>query len=257
MKKILVPSLIALAVSALSSVAQAQTAPAAPESSLSFNAGVVTDYRYRGISQSRLKPAVQGGVDYADKSGFYVGAWGSSIKWIKDAGTLTDTAGIKGSMEVDLYGGYKGAVGDVSYDVGFLRYEYVGNNLKNTGYANANTNEIYGAVTVGVVTAKYSHAVSNLFGNVDSKNSYYLDLSAALDLGEGYSLVPHVGYQKIKNWSDGSYTDYALTLGKDLGNGLSASAAVIGTNAKTGSYVSPSDKQLGKSTVVLGLKYAF
>jgi uncharacterized protein (TIGR02001 family) len=254
MKKILVPSLIALAVSSLASVAQAQTAP---ESSLSYNAGVVSDYRYRGISQSRLNPALQGGVDYAGKSGFYVGAWGSTIKWIKDAGTITETAGVKGSVEVDLYGGYKGAVGDVAYDVGFLRYEYVGNTLKDTGYANANTNEVYGAVTYGLFTAKYSHAVSNLFGNVDSKNSYYVDLSAALDLGDGYSLTPHVGYQKIKNWADGSYTDYALTLGKDLGNGLSASAAVIATDAKDGSYVSPAGKQLGKTGLVVGLKYAF
>lgn len=254
MKKILVPSLIALAVSSLASVAQAQTAP---ESTLSYNVGVVSDYRYRGISQTRLEPALQGGVDYADKSGFYVGVWGSSIKWIKDAGTLTDTTGIKGSVEVDLYGGYKGTAGDVAYDVGFLRYEYAGNNLKNTGYANANTNEVYGAVTYGLFTAKYSHAISNLFGNVDSKNSYYVDLSAALDLGDGYTLTPHVGYQKIKNWADGSYTDYALTLGKDLGNGLSASAAVIGTDAKEGSYVSPAGKQLGKSGVVVGLKYAF
>jgi hypothetical protein len=45
---------------------------------------VVTDYRYRGISQTKLKPAVQGGVDYA-AGGFYVGAWASTIKWIKDA----------------------------------------------------------------------------------------------------------------------------------------------------------------------------
>lgn len=245
MKKILVPSLIALAVSALTSVAQAQTAP---ESSLSFNAGVVTDYRYRGISQSRLKPAVQGGVDYADKSGFYVGAWGSSIKWIKDAGG-------DAPIELDLYGGYKGAVGDVAYDVGFLRYQYSGNKLE----VSPNTNEIYGAVTYGMFTAKYSHATSNLFGFVDSKKSGYLDLSATVDLGEGYSLVPHVGHQSVKGAdnSDFSYTDYALTLGKDLGNGLSASAAVIGTNAKTGFYVSPSDKDLGKSTVVLGLKYTF
>ncbi len=65
MKKILVPSLMALAVSSLASVAQAQTAP---ESTLSYNAGVVSDYRYRGISQSRLQPALQGGVDYADKA---------------------------------------------------------------------------------------------------------------------------------------------------------------------------------------------
>jgi uncharacterized protein (TIGR02001 family) len=246
MKKILVPSLIALAIGSLTSVAQAQTAPAAPESTLSYNVGVTTDYRYRGISQSRLQPALQGGVDYADKSGFYVGAWASSIKWIKDAGGNSNT-------EVDLYGGYKGAVGDVAYDVGFLRYEYPSNKLA----VSANTNEIYGAATFGPATLKYSHAVSNLFGFANSKNSYYLDLSAAFDLGDGFSLVPHVGYQSVKNNGAYSYTDYSLTLGKDLGNGLSASAALVGTDADKAMYYTPAGKFTGKSGLVVGLKYAF
>jgi len=246
MKKILVPSLIVLAIASLTSVAQAQTAPAAPESTLSYNVGVTTDYRYRGISQSRLQPALQGGVDYADKSGFYVGAWASSIKWIKDAGG-------NGNTEVDLYGGYKGAVGDVAYDVGFLRYEYPTNKLA----VSANTNEIYGAATFGPATLKYSHAVSNLFGFANSKNSYYLDLSAAFDLGDGFSLVPHVGYQSVKNNGAYSYTDYALTLGKDLGNGLSASAALVGTDADKAMYYTPAGKFTGKSGLVVGLKYAF
>lgn len=244
MKKILVPSLIALALGSVSGLAQAQAA--APESSLSFNVGGVSDYRYRGISQSRLKPAVQGGIDYADKSGFYVGAWASSIKWIKDAGG-------DASMELDLYGGYKGAVGDVAYDVGFLRYEYPSNKLA----VSANTNELYGAVTMGPATLKYSHAVSNLFGFADSKNSYYVDLSASFDLGEGFSLVPHVGYQSVKNNSDFSYTDYSLTLGKDLGNGLSATAALVGTDADKALYITPAGKFTGKTGVVVGLKYAF
>lgn len=250
MKKILVPSLIALALGSVSGLAQAQAA--APESSLSFNVGAVSDYRYRGLSQSRLQPALQGGVDYADKSGFYVGAWGSTIKWIKDTSGVT-----KGATELDLYAGYKGSAGDVAYDVGFLRYQYAGNNYVNYG-ANANTNEVYGAATFGVVTAKYSHAISNLFGNVDSKNSYYLDLSAAFDLGNGYALTPHIGYQKVKNVTDdlGTYTDYALTLGKDLGNGLSASAAVVGTDADKGFYTLK-NKFNGKSGLVVGLKYAF
>jgi uncharacterized protein (TIGR02001 family) len=246
MKKILVPSLIALAIGSLTSVAQAQTAPAAPESSLSYNVGATTDYRYRGISQSRLQPAVQVGLDYADKSGFYVGAWASSIKWIKDAGG-------NGNTEVDLYGGYKGAVGEVSYDVGFLRYEYPSNKLA----VSANTNEIYGAATMGPATLKYSHALSNLFGFANSKNSYYLDLSGTFDLGNGFSLVPHVGYQSVKNNGAFSYTDYALTLGKDLGHGLSASAALVGTDADKALYVTPAGKFTGKSGVVAGLKYAF
>lgn len=244
MKKILVPSLMALALGSVSGLAQAQTAT--PESSLSFNVGVTSDYRYRGISQSRLKPAVQGGIDYADKSGFYVGAWGSSIKWIKDAGG-------DASAELDLYAGYKGAVGDVSYDLGFLRYEYPSNKLA----VSANTNEIYGAATFGPATLKYSHAISNLFGVANSKNSYYVDLSGTFDLGGGFSLVPHVGYQSVKNNGAYSYTDYALTLGKDLGNGLSATAALVGTDADKALYVTPAGKFTGKTGLVVGLKYAF
>jgi uncharacterized protein (TIGR02001 family) len=249
MKKILVPSLIALALGSVSGLAQAQTA--APESSLSFNVGVTSDYRYRGISQSRLQPALQGGVDYADKSGFYVGAWGSTIKFIKDSGAA------KGNVELDLYGGYKGTAGAVAYDVGFLRYEYVGNKLGEvTGFANANTSEVYGAATFGLVTAKYSHSLTNVFGTPNSKNSYYLDLSAAFDLGNGFTLVPHVGHQMVKNNDAGTYTDYALTLTKDLGNGLTASAALVGTDADKVFYTLK-DKFNGKSGVTVGLKYAF
>jgi uncharacterized protein (TIGR02001 family) len=243
-------SLMALAL--VSGAAMAQTPAAEPESTLSFNVGAVSEYRYRGISQSRLDPALQGGVDYAHKSGLYIGAWGSSIKWIKDAGASD------GSLEVDIYGGYKWSKGDVAYDVGFLRYEYVGNKLAGvTGFGNANTDEVYGALTVGPVTAKYSYALSNLFGNLNSKGSYYADISANFDLGGGYTLTPHVGYQYVKNTPMGSYTDYALTLAKDLGDGLSGTAMWVKTDADPSFYYTPQQKATGKSAVVLGLKYAF
>ncbi len=242
---------IALAAASLlgSSAVMAQ---AAPESSLSFNAGVVTDYRYRGISQSRLKPAVQGGLDYADKSGFYLGAWASTIRWIKDSPPATD-----GSVELDVYGGFKGSAGSIGYDIGLLRYEYVGAK----GYTpSPDTTEIYGAVSVGVFTAKYSHALTNTFGNIDSKNSNYIDLSATLDLGGGFSLVPHVGKQKIKGPNDAgcSYSDYSVTLGKDLGKGLSASLMAVGTNAKRPCYtLGTTNKFNGKDGLVAGIKYTF
>ena len=247
MKKIATPLMLAMSL-AFAGNALAQAAPAAPESTMSFNVGGVNEYRYRGISQSRFDPALSGGADYADKSGVYLGVWGSSIKWIKDAGGKANT-------EVDYYGGYKFTVGDVGYDIGFLRYDYSGNALK----PSANTNEFYGAATMGPVTLKYSQSTGNLFGFAKSKGSSYVDLTATFDLGDGYSLVPHIGYQAVKGAGNGiySYTDTALTLGKDLGNGLAASAAIIGTNAKTGSYVSPAGKQLGKSGLVVGLKYSF
>jgi uncharacterized protein (TIGR02001 family) len=236
---------------ALSAVLAATAIPTAAFADLAFNVGAVTDYRYRGISQSRLKPALQGGIDYGN-GGFYLGTWASSIKWIKDAGGDAE-------VELDLYGGYKGELSkDLSYDVGVLTYQYPNNKLP----TNANTTEIYGALTFGPATLKYSHSVTNLFGFTDSKNSGYLDLSAGFDVGHGITLTPHIGYQKVASNSDYSYTDYSLTASMDVAKGLTASLAVVGADTKsiagTKAYASPANgKDLGKAGVVLGLKYAF
>ncbi len=240
---------VILAATLLPTAAQAADEPVA---ATTYNVGLVTDYRYRGISQSRLKPALQGGADYSNPNGLYLGTWLSTIKWTKDAGG-------SGDVEWDLYGGYKGEISKtVSYDVGGLYYFYPSNKLGNVvGLVNANTFEIYGAVSFGPVTAKYSNALTNTFGNVNSKNSGYLDLSASFDLGSGFSLAPHIGHQEIKGSVGASYTDYSLTLGKDLGNGLSLSAALVGTDANKTLYVTPAGKFTGKDALVLGAKYSF
>jgi uncharacterized protein (TIGR02001 family) len=229
--------------SLLPSVAQAQDA-----SPLTFNAGVFSEYRYRGISQSRSKPAVQAGADYALPEGFYIGTWASTIKWIKDAKGGAD-------VEIDVYGGKKGEIAkDLTYDVGFLQYVYPSNGLK----PSANTLEGYGAITYGPITAKYSHSTTNLFGFANSKGSGYFDLTASFDLGDGLMLAPHVGYQKVAGKGNDiySYTDYAVTLSKDF-KGLVPSITFLGTDAPKNSYVAPDGKNLGRSAVVVGLKYNF
>lgn len=237
---------IALAASALvlSGAALAQAAAPQPDYTLSANIGVISDYRYRGISQTRLKPALQGGLDFSHKSGFYLGAWASSIKWIKDAGGGS-------SAEVDVYGGYKFEAGPVGMDVGVLTYNYDSNRLN----PSADTQELYVAGTYGPATLKYSHSVSNLFGFANSKNSGYLELNASFDLGDGWSVAPHIGHQSVKNNSNFSYTDYSLTLGKDFGNGFSASAAIVG--ADTNAYLAPNGKNLGRTGAVVGVKYTY
>ncbi len=229
----------AIALGALPTLAQAD---------LAFNVGAFSDYRYRGISQTRLKPAVQAGVDYT-LGGFYLGAWGSNVKWIKDLGG-------DANVEIDVYGGYKGEiVKDLAYDVGVLTYQYPSNKLK----PNTNTTEVYGALTYGPATLKYSHAVTNTFGALDSKNTYYLDLSASIDAGGGVTLVPHVGYQKFKGplANDATYTDYSVTVSKDF-SGVVLSLAVVGTDASKSFYSSPvNGKELGKAGLVAGVKFNF
>ncbi len=233
-------ALLALAVAATAMPARAEE----PASPLSFNASVTTDYRYRGYSQTRLKPALQGGADYDFGNGFYVGTWASTIKWVKDSGG-------NANVEIDVYGGYKTEVAKgLTLDVGLLQYIYPSNQLD----PSTNTLEVYGALSYGVFTAKYSHSLSNLFGFADSKGSGYLDLSAALDLGQGFTLTPHVGHQRVKNLGSASYTDYALTLAKDYA-GFTWSGAVV--RAVTDAYVGPGDKNLAKSALVLSVKKVF
>ena len=246
MKKTLVALTITTVFTALPMLSHAEdTNP------LSFNLSLTSDYRYRGISQTRLDPALQGGADYAAPNGLYVGTWLSTIRWINDAGGDAD-------VEWDVYGGYKGALANgLGYDVGVLAYQYPSNHL----HPSADTTEVYGALSFGPATVKYSHSVTNLFGFSDSKNSGYLDLSASFDLGGGFSLAPHVGYQKVAHHSDASYTDYALTLSKEVA-GFGLSAAVVGADTKringVKAYASPANgKDLGRAGLVLAVRKTF
>ena len=244
----------------------AQTNAPEPDYTVAYSAGIVTDYRFRGLTQTAFKPALQLTADFVHKSGFYLGAFGSNVNWVKDFNGAT-----KGSYELDLYGGFKGSItSDIGFDVGLIAYTYPGNNsgvanaafsLPAGSYSNANTNEIYAGLTYSVVSLKYSRSLGNYLGFLNSGGSQYLDLSANFDLGNGFTLTPHIGKQKVPGQGGlGDYVDYALTLGKDFGGGLSGTAALVGTDTKKGAgnfYRDFNGKDLGKSTVVVGVKYTF
>lgn len=247
--------------------ALAQSKPAEPDFTLAYNIGAVSDYRFRGITQTANQASIQGGIDFAHKNGVYLGAWAASnLKWIKEFNGAS-----KGDYEVDLYGGYKFNAMGLGFDLGAITYQYPGNDSGATGttgannYSKADTTEAYVGVSYGPVTLKYSQSFGDFLGNLNSNGSRYWDLSANLDLGNGLSLVPHVGRQTIPNQFSGltvstsaDYTDYAITLNKDFGKGLSASIAAVGTDAKDGGFYSQSDGRfLAKSGVFLGVKYTF
>jgi uncharacterized protein (TIGR02001 family) len=216
-----------------------------PENEVTYNAAVTTDYRFRGISQSRLDPALQGGADYVhNPNGLYLGTWLSTIKWTKDLGG-------DGNVEWDLYGGKRGEITPgVSYDVGGLYYFYPSNGL----HPNANTFELYGQLGYGPAYVKYSHATTNLFGTPNSKNSAYLDVGANIDVASGLVLNLHVGHQSVKHNGAFSYTDYKVGLTKDLGV---CSVAVAIVKADTRAYTSPDGKNLGKTAAVLSVSKTF
>ncbi|NUZ04186.1 TorF family putative porin [Piscinibacter koreensis] len=253
---------LAFALAAVSAAAMPTLSAAQETNPLSFNVSVTSDYRFRGISQSRFRPAVQGGVDYALPNGFYVGAWASTIRWIKDAGEINDINTRRSPVELDLYGGYKGQItSDFGYDVGVLQYLYPRNALTRIPNTySPNTFELYGALSFGPATLKYSHALTRLFGTADSKHSGYLDLTANFDVGGGVTLTPHVGHQRVRNNSDFSYTDYSLTVAKEF-YGFTFSLAAVGTDTKkiagAHAYASPAGNDLGRFGAVVAVKKTF
>ena len=229
----------ALAVPGAFAQTPAPAAPAAPASPLTFNVGVTSDYLFRGISQTHGRPAIQGGIDYLHSSGLYIGAWASSITWVKDLYG-------KGSVEVDVYGGFKNsfAGGDWNYDLGYITYNYPGKGSAiQFVNANPNTQELYAAIGYKWLTAKYSYATSSHFigwvggaaGTEKTRGSDYIELNANYDAGNGWTLIGHIGKQKVKNsvataaLTDANYTDWKLGVSKDIGFGT-ITAAYSDTN---------------------------
>lgn len=242
MKKTLIAAAVAAACAA---PVFAQEAAAASDHTFTANVGFVSDYLFRGISQTKGSPALQGGFDYEHASGLYAGTWASSVSWYNDS-----NPGASKSLEWDVYGGYKGKIGssDFGYDVGVFQYNYVG--TRNEGQVDPNTTEVYGALSWKFLTVKYSQAVSKNFvgwgtadGTVKSRGSNYLELNADYDLGAGWGVNAHIGHQKVKKYdkagqtgsatSDAvaSYTDWNVGVTKDVGFGV-VGLTYSDTNAK-------------------------
>lgn len=230
---------------------QGSPAPdAAP--SLAWNLALTSDYRYRAISQTRLRPALQGRVDYVHADGWYAGAWASTIKWVEDAGG-------DGAVEIDVYGGKRGELSaGLSYDVGLLRYFYPDNGMgRLPGWADAHTTEVYAQLGHGPAYIKYSHATTNLFGFVDSDNSGYLDIGANLGVGNGFTLQLHAGRQEVKNNPASDYTDWKVGVSRSFAL-ATVSLAYLGTNANKSAYASPANgKFTGRDALQLTVSRTF
>jgi uncharacterized protein (TIGR02001 family) len=263
MRKSLLSIAVASAAS-LSGFASAQQA-AVPASPVAGNLSLVTDYRFRGISQTLGYPALQGGFDYSHASGIYLGNWNSNV---------SSAAGYPGgNLEMDFYGGYKKAFGDFGLDVGAIYYYYPGSSAStlanpNSTATNSGTVHNFEGYLGGSwkwLSLKWFHALSDYFMVPDTKGTNYFDLSATYDVGGGWGVVGHVGRASVHNFSAASYTDYKLGVTKDLGGWL-LGASLIATNAKADCgagepycFLKPNGGtyDAGKSTVVLSVGKTF
>jgi uncharacterized protein (TIGR02001 family) len=231
MKRLAISALLGTA-AVLPLAAHAQAAAPQPDYTLTGNLGIGSDYRFRGFTQTDYQPTIQGGVDFAHKSGLYLGNWNSNV-----SSTLYNGAPI----EMDFYGGWKTTIEGFGLDLGVIYYYYPGSGEYVPSFEPKNF-EAYIGGSWGPVSAKYFYSFTNFFGleapGVDTKGSQYVDLTGTFDLGGGFGIVAHAGYQKVKNYKalgskDDAVWDYKLGGTWDVaGSGWVLGAFWVGTSEK-------------------------
>jgi uncharacterized protein (TIGR02001 family) len=161
---------------------------------LSANIGATNNYLWRGVTQTNNNAAISGGIDYADKSGFYAGIWTSNASWAENM-----------TYEADLYGGFTGDLGNgFSYDAGYIYYNY--DAAANSDFSEVYVNLSYGAFSIGYNTLVDSDAGGN-FGD-----DTYITSDATFNIAKDLNLAFHLGHYNFN--AGGDYTDYGVSLSK-------------------------------------------
>ena len=270
----------------------AQAAAAKPEPDYTFtgNMTIASDYRFRGISQTFggdtfWAPTIQGGVDFASKSGFYVGNWNSNV-----SGNQYPNGS---SIEMDFYGGWKGTFEDFGLDLGTYYYYYPG--AKFIGEArNANgiptgamydqsiyNWELYIGASWKFLSAKYYYSLSDYFGlteavtsnysnksgtaflgtNGNTKGTQYLTAAATFEVAPKWNVFGSVGYTWVPHYgSQLNYFDYKVGVSYDM-DGWVVSLAGVGTDADSEWWYASNGagtvRELGKFNAVLSVTKTF
>lgn len=237
-KSLLAAAALAAPLLALPGLAHAEEV-AAPEEptptwDISGEVGVLSDYRFRGLSLSGKEPEATASVTVAHQSGLYASAWGSNVEL--GSGKADD-------LEVDWTVGYSKDVGRISLDVGGIYYTYLGN-------SGLNYVEVYGSIgtKVGPADMKVGVAYAPSQANIGSQDNTYVYVSGEVPLGDGpVSLHGTFGFE---NGAFGSNKkDWNVGMSVDLGSGFTGSLDYVDT--------ARSFTTNGDPTVVASLKFGF
>lgn len=187
---------------------------------VSGSVAVVSDYLFRGVTQTSEKPALQGGVTWTHDSGFYAGGWGSSISWLSDA-----DPDVSSQVELDVFAGYGGKFGqsEFGYDVGLNYYGYPGDYP--AGFNDPDTLELYFGLSWKFLSARYWYATTDLFGIPGSDGSTNLDLGAGREFAPGWKGTLGWGKQWVKGVPDADYTFWKLGVDKSFESGFGIGVA--------------------------------
>ena len=215
---------------------------------VSGGATFVSDYRFRGISQTDRRPAIQGSFTLAHASGLYGSVWGSSID---------DYVASGADQEIDFIAGYRRTFGGTTIDAGLLYYYYPGSGGVNSDFAEPFVSV---AQTLGPVTAKatasYAPKQSALTVGNGSEDNFYLagDLSAGIP-ATPLTLNAHVGHSFGPSYLSigDEYTDWSL------GATYAVSALTFGLSYvdTDGTVITPSGRNASKAGLVAYVGVAF
>jgi uncharacterized protein (TIGR02001 family) len=196
---------------------------------ISANVALVSDYKFRGISQSNKDGALQGGFDAEFGPGFYVGTWGSTVNFK----TNDDSGCCNGSLELDYYAGWGTDIGDTDFsvDMGYIYYTYPGDNSTDADYGEIYVNGSWKDLTLGV------HYSDDYYLGSDKFWYTYADYSVTPSWSWtwGISLGLHAGYNFLEedggflSSDEDGYTDYSVSLSKTLW-GVDWAIAYTGTD---------------------------
>lgn len=187
--------------------------------SVSGNAALVTDYRFRGVSFSDEDIAIQGGIDLEHDSGFYVGTWASSI----------EDSPVFGHTELDIYAGWSGEItSGLTLDVGVLAYIYPNGNVGDADYVEPYASLSYSIgpaeITTGIAYAPSQNAIGN-----DDNTYVYGDISVGIPQTP-ITVSGHLGYTNgsLSIDNDVDYVDWSLGAEAAFGM-LSVGVAYVST----------------------------
>lgn len=162
------------------------------------NIGAVSNYVWRGVTQTSDQAAIQGGLDYTSGS-FYLGTWASNV----------DFSGTGDGYEVDFYGGFSGESSGIGYDLGYIYYAYPSIN-------DSDFSEVYLNGTFGLFSAGIAYTVDADF---TEQNYLYINAGLDLELTPEYGLSLYLGNYDLDGdtigaFNDDSYVHYGASLSK-------------------------------------------
>ncbi|HTM63313.1 MAG TPA: TorF family putative porin [Gammaproteobacteria bacterium] len=176
---------------------------------LSGNLTFVTNYVFRGISQSSNLPATQGSLTYTFPINIYLNIWGSNVKFL-------DSHGKNATVELDTIIGYHNTYGDnFSYDLSFARYNYSGARFANYNEFNAVASYYFIQLTLG-----YSADVFN----THQTGTYYngginYDIPSTWIYGVcDVNFLATLGHYSLPVAAGNSYNDYNIQVTKGFKN---------------------------------------